>query len=196
MSSCKRNINCSRAVRLAERVASTLKLGDELRAVKLKQPISSKARPTSSWGSLGAAWSDSQLVDIRYSDPDPQRAQRIANAYADAFIALNIDKRFQANENAKVFLEDKIQQLKLRLEESERTMLEFAQKQQIVATDIAEKSSIAETTLAEATTELSTLISERTKNEGLWRQAESSDALSLPQLLSDPCHRRLAQQAL
>ena len=69
-------------------------------------------------------------------------------------------------------------------------MLEFAQKQQIVATDITEKSSIAETTLAAATTELSTLISERTKNEGLWRQAESSDALTLPQLLRS-CHQWL-----
>ena len=125
----------------------------------------------------------SRLVDLSYADSDPGRAQQIANAYADAFIALNIDKRFQANENAKVFLEDKIQQLKLRLEDSERSMLAFAQKQQIVATDITEKSSIAESTLSAATAELSTLISERTKNEGLWRQAEASDALTLPQVM-------------
>ena len=62
------------------------------------------------------------MVDLSYTDSDPARAQQIANAYADAFIALNIDKRFQANENAKVFLEDKIQQLKLRLEESEQAL--------------------------------------------------------------------------
>ena len=72
----------------------------------------------------------SRLIDISYSDPDPGRAQRIANAYADAFIASNIDKRFQANESAKVFLDDKIKQLKQRLEESERALVEFAQKQQ------------------------------------------------------------------
>jgi polysaccharide biosynthesis transport protein len=129
---------------------------------------------------------NSRLFDISYTDTDPSQAQQIANGFADAFIALNIDKRFQANENAKIFLEDKIQQLKLRLEDSEKGMLEFARKQQIVATDIASKSSIAESTLAEATSELSTLISERTKNEELWRQAERSDDLSLPQLLSDP----------
>ena len=113
------------------------------------------------------------MVDLSYTDSDPARAQQIANAYADAFIALNIDKRFQANENAKVFLEDKIQQLKRRLEGSEQALIAFAQKQQIVANDVSEKSSITETTLAAATTELSTLISERTKNEELWRQAES-----------------------
>ena len=59
----------------------------------------------------------SRLVDVSYSDPAPARAQRIANAYADAFLASNLDKRFQANASAKTFLEDKIQQLKLRLEE-------------------------------------------------------------------------------
>ena len=82
-----------------------------------------------------------------------------------------------------MFLEDKIKQLKLRLEESEKTLLEFAQKKQIITTDIAEKSSIAETTLGAATSELSELISERTKNEGLWRQAEDSDALTMPQVM-------------
>ena len=54
----------------------------------------------------------SRLFAISYSDPDPNRAQRIANAYADAYLASNIDKRFQANASAKTFLEDKIQQLK------------------------------------------------------------------------------------
>src|SRR5262249_41127848 len=39
---------------------------------------------------------NSRLVDIDYSDPVPERAQRIANAYADAFLASNLDKRFQA----------------------------------------------------------------------------------------------------
>ena len=60
---------------------------------------------------------DSRLIDVSYSDPVPARAQRVANAYADAFVATNIDKRFQANAAAKTFLEDKIAQLKARLEE-------------------------------------------------------------------------------
>jgi len=46
----------------------------------------------------------SRLVDISYSDPAPTRAQGVANAYADAFLASNLDKRFQANASAKTFL--------------------------------------------------------------------------------------------
>jgi capsular exopolysaccharide synthesis family protein len=125
----------------------------------------------------------SRLVDISYADPEPVRAQKIAAAYAEAFIASNIDKRFEANSYAKVFLENQIQQLKLRLEQSEKTLLDFAQKEQIVQTN--DKVSIAESNLAAANGALGALISERIKNEQLWKQLEASSAINVPQLLTN-----------
>jgi succinoglycan biosynthesis transport protein ExoP len=137
---------------------------------------------------------ETRLVDVRYTDTDPKRAQRIANAYVDAFISLNVDKRFQSNESAKVFLEDKIEQLKQRLHTSEKSLVEFAQDEQIVAVDNTEKSSIAESNLAAANTELGTLISERTKSEQLWRQFDKTDAANLPQVLQNPVIAGLRNQ--
>jgi polysaccharide biosynthesis transport protein len=125
----------------------------------------------------------SRLVDISYSDPDAAQAQKIAEAYADAFIASNIDKRFEANSYAKVFLENQIQQLKLRLEQSEKTLLDFAQKEQIVET--SDKQSIAESNLAAANSALGGLVSERIKNEQLWKQLEAGGAINMPQLLTN-----------
>lgn len=125
----------------------------------------------------------SRLVNIDYSDPSPGRAQKVAAAYAEAFIASNLDKRFQANSYAKVFLEEQLKTLKLRLEESQKTLLGFAQKEEIVDTD--NKSSIAETNLASANSALSTLISERIKNEQLWKQLDAATAINLPQLLAN-----------
>jgi capsular exopolysaccharide synthesis family protein len=126
---------------------------------------------------------NSRLVDIDYSDPVPERAQRIANAYADAFLASNLDKRFQANASAKIFLEDKIAQLKLKLEDSEKRLLDFAKQQEIV--DVNDKTSIAESNLASANAALGNLIAERTKNEQLWHQVETADAIDLPQFLTN-----------
>jgi polysaccharide biosynthesis transport protein len=126
----------------------------------------------------------SRLVDIAYSDPDPARAQRIAAGFADAFVASNIDKRFQANSYSKVFLEDQIQQLKVRLEQSEKTLLDFGRKEEIVQTN--DKTSIAESNLAGANAALGTLIAERMKNEELWKQLESAKAINVPQLLMSP----------
>jgi polysaccharide biosynthesis transport protein len=126
----------------------------------------------------------SRLVDIDYSDPNPSRAQRIASAFADAFVASNLDKRFQANSYAKVFLEDQLKTLKLRLEDSEKALLAFGQKEEIVATN--DKASIAETNLANANATLGALISDRIKNEQLWKQLDQATAINLPQLLTNP----------
>lgn len=125
----------------------------------------------------------SRLVDLTYTDADPSRAQKIAASFAEAFIASNLDKRFQANAYAKTFLEDQLKQLKLRLEESEKALLDFAQKEQIVV--VTEKESITQTNLAAANTALGNLVSERIKNEQLWKQVESAKGMNLPQLLSN-----------
>ncbi|WP_045835447.1 polysaccharide biosynthesis tyrosine autokinase [Hyphomicrobium sp. 99] len=124
----------------------------------------------------------SRLVDISYSDPNPARSQKISAAYANAFIASNLDKRFEANAYAKAFLEDQIKQLKLRLEQSEKAMLAFAEKEQIVS--IGASSSMVETDLANSSAALGNIARERIKNEQLWRQVEKSDALNFPQFLS------------
>ncbi len=125
----------------------------------------------------------SRLVDLSFMDSRPSRAQKIANAYADAYVASTLDKRFQANAYAKTFLEDQIKQLKLRLEELERALLDFAQREKMV--EVGEKSSIAENNLAAANAAVGQLISERIKNEQLWSQVENATAISLPQILTN-----------
>ncbi|MGD9657559.1 MAG: GumC family protein [Methylocystis sp.] len=124
----------------------------------------------------------SRLVDVSFTDTDPDRAQRVANAYGEAFIAANLEKRFQANAYAKSFLEDQLQHLKLRLEEAEKAQLAFAEKEQIVAT--TDKTSIAESNLAAANAALGGIVAERIKAEQLWRQAQNAAGLDLPQILS------------
>ncbi len=127
--------------------------------------------------------SGSRLVDLTYSDPDPARAQKVAAAFASAFIASNLDKRFEANAYAKTFLEDQLKQLKLKLEASGKRLLKFAENEQIIID--SDKTSIAESNLAAANAELGKLVAERIKNEQLWKQVEAADAINLPQLLSN-----------
>jgi polysaccharide biosynthesis transport protein len=126
----------------------------------------------------------SRLVNIDYSDPNPQRSQKVATAYAEAFIASNLDKRLQANSYAKVFLEEQIKSLKLHLEKSQKAMLDFAQKEEIVDTN--NKTSVAESNLAAASGALDTLVAERIKNETLWKQLDQATGINLPQLLLNP----------
>ncbi len=186
---------------LAERVASLLKLGDESQFFKPHdtslislfqggggKPPSLQARQAWAAGILLGNVSvtpvpGSRLVDISYIDPSPDLAQKIANGYAEAYIAANIDKRFDANAYAKTFLEDQTKQLKIKLEESEKALLDFAQKEKIV--ELTDKASIAENNLAAANAAIGQLIAERMKNEQISRQVETTTAINLPQFLSN-----------
>lgn len=125
----------------------------------------------------------SRLVDISYTSTSPERAASIANAYANAYIAANLDRRFEASSYAKVFLEDQLKQLKLRLEDSEKGMLDFAERENMVET--GDKQSIAETNLAAANAALGALISSRIQAEQAWKQVDQTPSISLQQLLNN-----------
>ena len=101
----------------------------------------------------------SRLIDLSFTDPNPERAARVVTGLGDAYIQSLLDKRFQANAFAKSFIEDKLKQLQLRLQEFERAVLDFGQKEQIITT--SEKASIAETNLATANAALSAVIGDK-----------------------------------
>jgi succinoglycan biosynthesis transport protein ExoP len=125
----------------------------------------------------------SRLVDISYSDPDPRRASAIAAAFGQSFIASNLEKRFQANTYAKTFLDDQVNQLRLKLEEAEKALLDFSEREQIII--VNEKASIAESNLAAANAALGQIINERIKNEQQWRQVANTKDTNLSQFLSN-----------
>lgn len=74
---------------------------------------------------------NSSLVDISYRSPDPNVAARIANTWADAFIDATLDRRFGATIEARQFLEQRLADLKTRLEESERALIAYAAEEDL-----------------------------------------------------------------
>ncbi len=125
----------------------------------------------------------SRLINISYTDPDSDRVQRIANAYAKAYIALNINKRSKANTHAKTVLQDKLRQLKQRLEKSERTFVEFAAREQIVT--LHNRETVAQNSLLNATSTLTALAAQRLQAQQRWHQMKNADTLTLPQFLAN-----------
>src|SRR5206468_1068711 len=72
---------------------------------------------------------NSRLVKIAFESPDPKLSQQVVNALADAFILSNLERRNDASVYAKAFLEDRLAQTKLKLEDSERLLVEFSQRE-------------------------------------------------------------------
>ena len=76
---------------------------------------------------------DSRLVDVSFTSPNPALSARIANAWMRAFAAQSVDRRFDSTADARRFLESRLQELRGRLEKSEREFVEYARANDIVA---------------------------------------------------------------
>lgn len=74
----------------------------------------------------------SRLVAIGFTSPDPAFSQRVANTWAKAFIDSTLERRFEATSYARKFLEERLEQLRQRLEQSERLLVSYAANQGII----------------------------------------------------------------
>jgi len=74
----------------------------------------------------------SRLTDIEFTAPDPALAARVTNTWSSAFIQMTLERRYQATAYARTFLESRLDQLRRKLEESERQLVAYASEQQII----------------------------------------------------------------
>lgn len=75
----------------------------------------------------------SSLVDITYTSGSPTISAQIANAWTQQFVAQSIDRRFSSTADARQFLEGRLADLRVKLETSERDLVNYAAQKGIVA---------------------------------------------------------------
>ncbi len=123
---------------------------------------------------------NSRLVRINYDSPDPAFAQKAANAIAESFIASNLERKFDSSAYAKGYLEDRLKELKLKLEDSERKLVEFAQKEQIIGTSGGENAgTLTQQSLQSLNAAYGKAQEDRIRAEARWAQAQASSGVSL-----------------
>jgi len=109
---------------------------------------------------------DSRLVKVSVSNANAAQAARIANAIAQSFIALGMERRGQSSVYAKTFLEDQLKGTKAKLEESERTLNAYARTNSILTLD--EKTNVISQTYTDYSAALGRLEQDRLKAEALY----------------------------
>jgi uncharacterized protein involved in exopolysaccharide biosynthesis len=135
---------------------------------------------------------NSRLVHVNFDSPDPALSARVANAWSNAFIAANLERRFDASSYARKYLEERLAQLKGKLEDSEKSLVEFATEQQIVSTGENEPSLSAQN-LGGLNTALAQAQAARIKAQAAWDQARNGDGLGLPQVVQSPLIQKLRE---
>jgi capsular exopolysaccharide synthesis family protein len=124
----------------------------------------------------------SHVFKISFDGPDPATSARIANAFADQFIQSNLDRRFDASNYAREFLENKLEDVKEKLENSEKQLVQYAQNQQIINVDDGKP--LSNSTLQTLTAALDNARGERIKAEMAWREASGPAGNAVPQVLA------------
>ena len=125
----------------------------------------------------------SSIVRIRYSSPSPVWAQRISIAVAEQYEKMMLDMRFSASTYARNFLDERLQEVKLKLETSEKQLIAYAQKEGIVDGDNKQPQIMTE--LQGIQNAYSAAVTARVTLEQTWQQAQSDGGAALPQVMSD-----------
>ncbi len=150
----------------------------------------------------------SKLVSVSFDDPRPSVATNVANAMSREFIQANLERRYEASAYARTFLEDRIAQVRQKLEDSERQLAAYATSQQII--NVGPAASAAAGAKTEAGDEgaqsltaadldamnraLADAQAARILAEQKWREAQGSKGLGLPELQQSKTMDTLREQ--
>lgn len=133
----------------------------------------------------------SRLVDISITSPNPEFSRKAADAWATNFIESNLARKFEATSFARSFLERRLSELRARLEDSERTLVNYASNQRIInlpaPRDLqggaGEQRSIVADDLAALNEALNTATAERIAAQTRWTQSSRAGRGSSPEAL-------------
>jgi capsular exopolysaccharide synthesis family protein len=76
---------------------------------------------------------NSSLVAISFTSPDPRLSQQVVNTWGTDFIQSSLDRRFQQTSYARTYLEQRIAQLRDRIDQTELGLVQYAAKQGLVS---------------------------------------------------------------
>ncbi|MBB3911071.1 GumC family protein [Sphingomonas desiccabilis] len=144
---------------------------------------------------------NSRVARIAFESTDAALAARIANAYADEFIAANLQRKFDSSAYARDFLSRQLAAAKLRLEDSERALTHYARAARLIRTaDTGEGShagipgSVTAASLVQLNGAANDARAARIAAEQKWRAISPVPVLNIPEVLGNQAVERLLEQ--
>lgn len=126
---------------------------------------------------------NSRLVRIRFYSPDAPLSASIANSIAKGFMDANMERKVDTSSYAKTFLEDRLDQVKLKLQDSEKALAEFAQRERFV--NIGNRETLLSSELAALTGALTGAKTARIEAQARLLQGQGANAMSHPAMLQN-----------
>lgn len=138
--------------------------------------------------------SNSRLVRISLDSPDAKLASDVVNSITNVFINMNLARRMDATSYAKTFLQDRLQQVQAKLEDSEKALVAFARKEQLIKTGSEEEGSVDTQVMQGFTAALTEAQQERIRAESLYNSVRGSSIEALPEVMDNKAYQGLKER--
>ncbi|MEC5397506.1 chain length determinant protein EpsF [Uliginosibacterium sp. H1] len=125
---------------------------------------------------------ESSVISIAFTANDPKFAAAVANAFAQAYIDVNLELKVEPARQYAVWFDERTRTLKTNLEEAQQRLSAFQRENGIVAT-ADERLDIENARLNELSSQLSAVQAQRTDTSS--RQRESASPDSLPEVVGN-----------
>ncbi len=132
-----------------------------------------------------------RLVDVAYSDPDPDAAADTVNALFNAFVDLTIETKYATTEQASEFLASQIKSIKNEIEISQQQLQNYGAEKNIVALSDKETTTIEK--LAALNNALTEATIDRVKKETYYNEVKNLSPDYFPETVGNQLIQRLRE---
>ncbi|MGH9740789.1 MAG: GumC family protein, partial [Candidatus Acidiferrum sp.] len=134
----------------------------------------------------------SQLLDVSFESTDPKLAARVVNEHIKNFQEQNIRSRYDETTRATAWLHDELDELKIKVQQSEDKRIAYERQNQIWTVD--DKTNITTERLADINKDLTAAQEDRMKKEALYQFAKAGGASEVAQLRDNSVLQGLIQR--
>ncbi len=117
---------------------------------------------------------DTRMILVKYESTDPQQAAAVVNALVDNYVEYNFRTKYDASRQATGWMEQRLDELKVKVEKSEQAMVDYERQNDIVS--VGDKQTVAEARLAQLNSSLSQAQSERVSKESVYKMVSENEA--------------------
>ncbi|ALG67528.1 GumC family protein [Beggiatoa leptomitoformis] len=126
----------------------------------------------------------SQIVAIAYDSPDPELASAIPNTLAEVYVENDLESRLQMTQKATVWLTERLDGLRGKLEDSEKNLQGFTESQKLV--DVAGVKSVASQELSQISLDLGSARRKLAETSNMYEQIQRAKGKPLDVLVTIP----------
>jgi capsular exopolysaccharide synthesis family protein len=120
----------------------------------------------------------SRLVDVLFTSADPRFAAAADNALVDEYVAQNLEVKLQSSENMLEWLDKELQNQQKKVEDSERALAEYRDKENAMSLD--DKQNIVLARLTQLNDAVMKAKTTRVQREAVYNQVKSMSAGTAP----------------